>query len=91
MLSIYFSNYFQNMLSINDLQLVINLEFTLKPNRVNHPDCTLEQTLANILLLARQRPVIIQSLFPAIPGEGPHGTINQLQKDWRMKELERLR
>jgi wyosine [tRNA(Phe)-imidazoG37] synthetase (radical SAM superfamily) len=40
-------------------------------NRVNKPDCTLEKILANILHLARVRPVIIQSLFPAIAGEGP--------------------
>lgn len=39
-------------------------------NRVNHPDCPLEKILANILLTARQRPVIIQSLFPlGHPGE----------------------
>jgi wyosine [tRNA(Phe)-imidazoG37] synthetase (radical SAM superfamily) len=40
-------------------------------NRVNQPDCSIERILANILGLARQRPVIIQSLFPAIDGEGP--------------------
>jgi wyosine [tRNA(Phe)-imidazoG37] synthetase (radical SAM superfamily) len=39
--------------------------------RVNKPDCTIEKVLANILALARQRPVIIQSLFPAIDGEAP--------------------
>jgi len=31
----------------------------------------LEKILANILFLARQRPVIIQSLFPSINGEEP--------------------
>ena len=40
-------------------------------DRVNRPDCPLEQIQANILRLARQRPVIIQSLFPALNGEGP--------------------
>jgi wyosine [tRNA(Phe)-imidazoG37] synthetase (radical SAM superfamily) len=40
-------------------------------NRVNRPDCSLEKILSNILLLARQRPVVIQSLFPAINGEAP--------------------
>ncbi|MCI0537382.1 MAG: radical SAM protein [Verrucomicrobiales bacterium] len=40
-------------------------------NHVNKPDCSLEKVLANILYLARQRPVIIQSLFPAIDGQGP--------------------
>ena len=40
-------------------------------NRVNKPDCSVEKVLANILNLARQRPVIIQSLFPAIDGHGP--------------------
>ena len=40
-------------------------------DRVNHPDCPLEKILANILLVARQRPVIIQSLFPLLSGQGP--------------------
>lgn len=40
-------------------------------NRVNKPGCTLETVLAMILRLALRRPVIIQSLFPAIGGEGP--------------------
>ncbi len=40
-------------------------------NRVNKPDVPLEKILANILLTARQRPVVIQSLFPAINGEEP--------------------
>jgi wyosine [tRNA(Phe)-imidazoG37] synthetase (radical SAM superfamily) len=38
-------------------------------NRVNHPDCALEDILANILLVARQRSVVIQSLFPALARE----------------------
>jgi wyosine [tRNA(Phe)-imidazoG37] synthetase (radical SAM superfamily) len=40
-------------------------------NRVNRPDHPLEKTLANILFLARQRPVVIQSLFPSVNGEAP--------------------
>lgn len=39
--------------------------------RVNKADCALETIQANILALARRRPVIIQSLFPAIDGEAP--------------------
>lgn len=39
--------------------------------RVNRPDCALETIQANILALARRRPVIIQSLFPALDGEAP--------------------
>jgi wyosine [tRNA(Phe)-imidazoG37] synthetase (radical SAM superfamily) len=39
--------------------------------RVNKPDCSIERILSNILDLARQRPVIIQSLFPSINGGGP--------------------
>jgi wyosine [tRNA(Phe)-imidazoG37] synthetase (radical SAM superfamily) len=35
-------------------------------NTVNHPDCPLEKIIENILLVARQRPVIIQSLFPLL-------------------------
>ena len=40
-------------------------------NRVNHPDRGLEGIVANILELARRRPVIIQSLFPSIGGSPP--------------------
>ncbi len=39
--------------------------------RVNKADCTIEKIQENILRLARRRPIIIQSLFPAINGEGP--------------------
>jgi len=39
--------------------------------RLNRPNAPLEKILANILFLARQRPVVIQSLFPSIQGEAP--------------------
>ena len=38
---------------------------------VNHADVPLEKILSNILLVARQRPVVIQSLFPALNGQAP--------------------
>ncbi len=40
-------------------------------NKVNRSEVPLEKVLSNILLLGRQRPVVIQSLFPAIGGEEP--------------------
>lgn len=40
-------------------------------DQVNRPDITLRKVLANILLVARQRPVVIQSLFPLIGGVEP--------------------
>jgi wyosine [tRNA(Phe)-imidazoG37] synthetase (radical SAM superfamily) len=40
-------------------------------NRVNKLNVSLDKILANILTLARQRPVVIQSLFPAIHDEEP--------------------
>ena len=40
-------------------------------NHVNRPDCPLDKILRNILLVARQRPVVIQSLFASINGEAP--------------------
>lgn len=40
-------------------------------NKVNRSAVPLEKILSNILLLGRQRPVVIQSLFPAINGEEP--------------------
>ncbi len=39
--------------------------------RINRPTVPLEKVLANILALGRQRPVVIQSLFPEFAGEGP--------------------
>lgn len=40
-------------------------------DRVNHPSCRLEKILENILYVARQRPVVIQSLFPLLDGVEP--------------------
>jgi hypothetical protein len=40
-------------------------------NRVNRTDVSIERILSNILLVARRRPVVIQSLFPAINGLAP--------------------
>ncbi len=40
-------------------------------NRVDRTEVSLDRVLSNILLVARQRPVIIQSLFTAINGEEP--------------------
>jgi wyosine [tRNA(Phe)-imidazoG37] synthetase (radical SAM superfamily) len=40
-------------------------------DKVNHSDVPLEKILSNILLVGRLRPVVIQSLFPAIHGEEP--------------------
>ncbi len=40
-------------------------------NRVNRSQVPLERVLSNILLIGRQRPIVIQSLFPAIQGEEP--------------------
>jgi wyosine [tRNA(Phe)-imidazoG37] synthetase (radical SAM superfamily) len=40
-------------------------------NRVNQAETPLEKVLSNILMQGRQRPLVIQSLFPAIGGEEP--------------------
>jgi wyosine [tRNA(Phe)-imidazoG37] synthetase (radical SAM superfamily) len=40
-------------------------------NKVDRLNMPLDKILSNILHLARQRPVVIQSLFPAINGEEP--------------------
>ncbi len=39
--------------------------------RVNRPQMDLSRVLANILLIGRQRPIVIQSLFPVLDGEEP--------------------
>ena len=38
---------------------------------LNCPSVTLEHVVGNILALAKQRPVVIQSLFPTVNGRGP--------------------
>jgi wyosine [tRNA(Phe)-imidazoG37] synthetase (radical SAM superfamily) len=54
--------------------------------RVNKLDCPIEKILSNILLVARQRPIVIQSLFPLINGvEPPEEEI--LEYAQRLKEL----
>lgn len=40
-------------------------------DRINRPEVKLEKVLSNILLLARERPVIIQSLFALMGGAEP--------------------
>lgn len=40
-------------------------------NKVNRPGVSLDKILSNILLVSRQRPIVIQSLFPAIDSEEP--------------------
>ena len=40
-------------------------------DKVNRPQCSLDKILANILFVGRQRPVIIQSLFPLLNSEEP--------------------
>ena len=53
---------------------------------VNHPDCPLEKILDNILIIARQRPVTIQSLFPLLDENAPSAEeIDQYAN--RLKEL----
>jgi hypothetical protein len=42
-----------------------------KLSPLNCPSVTLEHVTENILALAKQRPVVIQSLFPLVDGRGP--------------------
>ena len=53
---------------------------------LNHSRVPLEKIMANILLLARRRPVVIQSLFPSLNGREPAAAeIEQYAQ--RLKEL----
>lgn len=55
-------------------------------NKVDGMNVPLEKVLANILALARQRPVVIQSLFPSINGEEP--PLEEIEQyAQRLKEL----
>ena len=55
-------------------------------DKINRPNVPLEKILSNILLIGRQRPVVIQSLFPAIHGDEP--PFDEIQEyAQRLKEL----
>jgi wyosine [tRNA(Phe)-imidazoG37] synthetase (radical SAM superfamily) len=57
-------------------------------NRLNGATIPLKKIMGNILQVARQRPVIIQSLFPAIDGKAPPAReIKQYAQ--RLKELKK--
>lgn len=55
-------------------------------SKVNRTEVPLEKVLANILSVARQRPVIIQSLFPSVNGQEPP-LEEIIQYAQRLKEL----
>lgn len=58
----------------------------LHMDRVNKSEVSLDKILTNILLVAKQRPVVVQSLFPALNGCGPSDEeIEQYAQ--RLKEL----
>ena len=55
-------------------------------DRVNRPECRIEEVLENILGLARRRPVVIQSLFASVNGVGPApAEVDQFAR--RLKDL----
>lgn len=54
--------------------------------KLNGSPIPLEKILSNILLIGRRRPVVIQSLFPAIHGEPPPDTEIE-EYTQRLKEL----
>jgi wyosine [tRNA(Phe)-imidazoG37] synthetase (radical SAM superfamily) len=55
-------------------------------NRINGINVPLKKILANILLVGQQRPIVIQSLFPAINGQEP-ALDEVLQYARRIQEL----
>jgi wyosine [tRNA(Phe)-imidazoG37] synthetase (radical SAM superfamily) len=55
-------------------------------NKVNGAEVPLDRILANILKLGRQRPIVIQSLFPSINGHEP--SVQEIEEyAGRLKEL----
>ena len=55
-------------------------------DKMNRPNVPLEKILSNILLIGRQRPIVIQSLFPSIHGDEP--PFEEIQEyAQRLKEL----
>ncbi len=57
-------------------------------NRVNQTDCSLKKILENIIMVAQQRPVIIQSFFPLLAGKEPAAE-ELFQYAQRLGELKR--
>lgn len=55
-------------------------------DRINVPDIKLRDVMSNILKVARKRPVVIQSLFALVRGEGPSDE-EIYQYVCRLKEL----
>jgi len=55
-------------------------------DQVNRPACPLEKILANIVFIARQRPLVIQSLFPSLGVLGPPASEIEAYVQ-RLKEL----
>jgi wyosine [tRNA(Phe)-imidazoG37] synthetase (radical SAM superfamily) len=55
-------------------------------SQINGPTISIERIAANILSLARKRPVVIQSLFPSIHGQEP-GEAEIRQYALRLKRL----
>lgn len=68
-------------------------------DRVNRPDCTLERVLANIALVARRQPVVIETVFSAVAGHAPSpaeiqaycGRLRALREEGARLALVRLR
>ena len=56
-------------------------------DRVNVGDLKLREVMANILVIARERPVVIQSLFPMVRGEEP----SEAEIDQYVHRLEELK
>jgi wyosine [tRNA(Phe)-imidazoG37] synthetase (radical SAM superfamily) len=55
-------------------------------DRINRSPIPLEKVLANLLLLGRQRPLVIQSLFARLNGAEP--SADEIEAySWRLKEL----
>jgi wyosine [tRNA(Phe)-imidazoG37] synthetase (radical SAM superfamily) len=54
--------------------------------QINRPDLTLQTIMANILQLGRERPIVIQSLFPLYEGDEPSQEEIE-QYALRLKEL----
>lgn len=54
---------------------------------VNKSEVPIEKVLSNILLVSRARPVVIQSLFPALDGHGP----SELQIEQYAERLSELK
>jgi len=61
----------QSLTTVDEIWVKLDAGTQAYMNKVNSPDISLRRVMANILHVGRERPVVVQSLFPLLDGEEP--------------------